>query len=291
VFDLQLHTRYSDGRYEPAELISQVLLPAGLRLAAATDHDTWQGARSFLRSAESSPLTAVSGIEVSTLYEEGSDWLQVDILAFGGDLERSDLREFEQRLREINDQRFLALIGYLNREFGGGIDPHSIQAKAEERGVPIHLAHVILAALESGLIKSPDEIKSWYESTIVNNPSAQEAMKPRLATREVVGILGELGLITALAHPHRYPDPVVEEVVRMEVRGIEALYGRHTEEERKKYLELASEENLLVSGGSDFHGFFEDQYQPPQGDPNLLLPLLDALEVELSWDLPPTPAG
>ncbi len=289
MFDLQLHTRYSDGRYEPAELISRILLPAGVRLAAATDHDTWQGARSFLSSAETASLTGVAGIEVSTLYQEGSDWLQVDILAFGGELERSDLREFEDRLRALNDRRFLALIDYLNRELGGGIDPRPIKVQAEERHIPIHLAHVILAALDSGLIKSPDEVKAWYERTIVNNPSALEVMKPRLATREAVGILNELGLITILAHPHRYPDPVVEEVVRMEVRGIEALYGRHSEEERERYLTLARDKGLLVSGGSDYHGFFEDTYRPPEGDAELLLPLLDALEVEVSWDLPHAP--
>lgn len=40
----------------------------------------------------------------------------------------------------------------------------------------------------------------------------------------------------------------------MYLLGIEVYHSSHTKEEMKYYLEIANKYNLLISGGSDFHG-------------------------------------
>ena len=38
------------------------------------------------------------------------------------------------------------------------------------------------------------------------------------------------------------------------LKGIEVYHSSHTKEEMEYYLKIANEYNLLISGGSDYHG-------------------------------------
>src|SRR5262249_28126371 len=49
-------------------------------------------------------------------------------------------------------------------------------------------------------------------------------------------------------------DRVVAELALMGLDGIEAIYSRHTDEQRKDYSDMATRHGLLATGGSDFHG-------------------------------------
>jgi predicted metal-dependent phosphoesterase TrpH len=39
------------------------------------------------------------------------------------------------------------------------------------------------------------------------------------------------------------------------IDGIEVFYPQHDAEDTKRYMDMAQEYGLMVSGGSDFHGF------------------------------------
>ena len=47
---------------------------------------------------------------------------------------------------------------------------------------------------------------------------------------------------------------LLKDMINVGLKGIEAYHSSHTNEEINKYLDMANELGLLVSGGSDYHG-------------------------------------
>ena len=47
---------------------------------------------------------------------------------------------------------------------------------------------------------------------------------------------------------------LLKEIIIVGLKDIEVYHSSHTEEEIKYYLEIANKFNLLISGGSDYHG-------------------------------------
>ena len=59
--------------------------------------------------------------------------------------------------------------------------------------------------------------------------------------------------LAVLAHPHYIVKNKIEEILKLDLDGIEVYYPTMNEHERMKYLRLAKEHDLFVTGGSDFH--------------------------------------
>lgn len=79
---------------------------------------------------------------------------------------------------------------------------------------------------------------------------------PRITPETACRWIQEAGGAAVLAHPGIYGD---DELVRMiletgALRGIEVYHSDHGPSEHERYLALAEEFGLLVTGGSDFHG-------------------------------------
>ena len=70
----------------------------------------------------------------------------------------------------------------------------------------------------------------------------------------VIAAIKAAGGYSVLAHPFRLDDEqMVHDIVDMGVQGLEAHYISHNDEMVSKYLQIAREKDLLVTGGSDFH--------------------------------------
>ena len=48
--------------------------------------------------------------------------------------------------------------------------------------------------------------------------------------------------------------PLLERMISFGLKGIEVYHPSHTQDETKYYLQIANKYNLLISGGSDYHG-------------------------------------
>ena len=47
---------------------------------------------------------------------------------------------------------------------------------------------------------------------------------------------------------------LLKDMISIGLKGIEVFHSSHTKEETNKYLDIANELGLLISGGSDYHG-------------------------------------
>src|SRR3972149_2782226 len=86
------------------------------------------------------------------------------------------------------------------------------------------------------------------------------------------GVSRRAGGIPVLAHPGWLGDDgMVDGLLSAGLEGIEAYYPDHTPAMVERYLEVARRFNLLVTGGTDFHGGdlatrvpLGSQYVPPE---------------------------
>jgi hypothetical protein len=73
--------------------------------------------------------------------------------------------------------------------------------------------------------------------------------------KEAINLLKEINAVIFLAHPAIYNNwDILPELIDLGLNGVEAYHKRHNQEDIKLSLEYAKKYNLLISGGSDFHG-------------------------------------
>ena len=78
-----------------------------------------------------------------------------------------------------------------------------------------------------------------------------------LTFQKVIGMIRQCDGKAVLAHPGRYKHAV--ELVIDKIDGIEVYHLSNSQEYRQHLLELCREHNLIITGGSDFHGTSEPQ--------------------------------
>jgi predicted metal-dependent phosphoesterase TrpH len=72
---------------------------------------------------------------------------------------------------------------------------------------------------------------------------------------EVVELIVRAGGVASLAHPgYTKKDEIIPDLVAAGLTAIEAYHSSHDEAATERYLEIATQHGLAVSGGSDYHG-------------------------------------
>lgn len=248
--DLHLHTWASDGKNSPQGLV-QLVGQRGLRAIAITDHDCVDGIEEALRAGEAEGVEVIPGIELSVQYKNFKDvhilgyylsWkeprLQADLAAF----QRRRLERGEKMVSKINLQ--------LMRERKAGLDYREILREAKGAVGRPHLARKLV---EKGYAATHDEAFSRY--LLPNNVS-----KAKLSPQEAIALIHEARGLAVLAHPNlistepRVQEGVIRELKGMGLEGIEAIYPGCRPEDAQLYRRLSPAHDLLITGGSDYHG-------------------------------------
>ena len=111
--------------------------------------------------------------------------------------------------------------------------------------------HLAMVICRKGYCNTPAEVFAKY---IGNNRKAYvERRKPSF--QEALDLVHGAGGISVLAHPVIYKaDELIPKMVDMGLWGIEAYHPKCRPVDSSRYVGIAREYNLLVTGGSDFHG-------------------------------------
>ena len=246
--DLHLHTTHSDGSFSTRDVMA-FAKQAGVTALAITDHDIVEGI------AEATAIGAELGIEVVPGVEISSRLGESELHILGYFLNWTDPL-LAQRLSSLRDSRHTR-------------NPKIVQ-RLNELGIPITYEEVrALAGTES--VGRPHIARLLMEKKFVT--SAKEAFdrylangRPAFVDRELplpaqaVQWIREAGGVPVLAHPTwvRTSADGLRTLVRdlkvTGLGGIEVHYSTHTPSQTTEYLELAKQCDLVVTGGSDFHG-------------------------------------
>jgi predicted metal-dependent phosphoesterase TrpH len=161
-------------------------------------------------------------------------------------------KRLDERLGELKNSRFERACKMINKlkNLGINIDIEEVQKMA--RGNLIGRPHIARAMMNKGYVLS---IKEAFEKYI---SKGQPAYVPRykFLPQEAIALIKEVGGISVLAHPGLIKNTnKLNSILTMGIEGVEVLYPENSQDQITKYTEFCINNNLLITGGSDFHGF------------------------------------
>lgn len=264
--DLHVHSNKSDGTFTPSELVTMAI-KKNLTALALTDHDTTDGLEELANAAAGKPLAVVPGIELSTEYE-GKD---IHIVGLFIDPTQSDFRAHLKAFVKSRDDRNRKMCANLQE---AGI-PISYEALQEANpGSVITRAHYGTWLLEHGVVSSVADAFSKY----LGDHTPYFVPREKVTPQQAVSLTQKAGGLAILAHPILYRmsrerlDILVRCLKEVGLTGIEAIYATYNSREENQIRQLASRYDLLLSGGSDFHGFAKPKLELGTGYGHLCVP-------------------
>jgi len=243
--DLHLHTTASDGVFSPEDIVAKAAR-LGLRIIAICDHDTVDGISRALAAAKAfTGLRVIPGVEVSTDFPAG----EVHVLGYFIDHTNKELGATLKRMRQTRRERARGMITKLDK-LGIHIDWSRVQEIAGSGS--IGRPHIAQAMLEKGYINSIGD--AFYRYISKGGPAYVERIK--MTPEEAVKLILRSGGLPVLAHPLTIDDPeaVTTRLKAVGLIGIEAYYGEFNAEQVSYLVKMAHRHNLIVTGGSDYHG-------------------------------------
>ena len=254
MIDLHLHTTASDGRCTPAELVDRAV-SAGVTVMAVTDHDTTAAYAESRVLARARGVEAVAGIEI-TAVEEGRD---VHVLGYFVDPDNAALARFLTRQRAQRVARIEAM-GERLASLGVpvGLAPALARARSEP-GWSIGRPEVARALVAAG---HASDVQDAFDRFIA---TGRPAFVPRVGAppETIFAAIHDAGGLASLAHPGLTGlDERIEGWTRAGLDAIEVYHSEHDAATTERYLHMARRLDLLVTGGSDFHGDPKHGHEP-----------------------------
>jgi predicted metal-dependent phosphoesterase TrpH len=241
--DLHTHSTASDGVLAPAQLVT-LAVARGLRVLGLTDHDTVAGLAEATAAANAAGLQLVPGIELSTHVTAG----EAHVLGYYVDPAHPALADALTRFRDARADRARTMVERLAAA-GAQVDYARVQELA---GGAIGRPHVARALVEAGHATS---INDAFERYLVRGrPGYVE--RYRLTPPEAVRLIRAAGGVAVLAHPYSVADlaTTLPELLAAGLGGLECYYGDYDDTQCQTLLALATQHNLVPTGGTDFHG-------------------------------------
>lgn len=271
--DLHVHSVCSDGTCTPEELV-ELAVQNDLVAFALTDHDTVEGVERAIKAAEGRHIQVIPGVELSCEYEiTPSRKKEIHILGYNLDHNQPELCETLKTVAEERDDRNRKMCENLNKD-GYPIDYESL---VERFGNTIVTrAHFARFLLEKGAIPSID---SAFKKILAQD-GPYFVMRKYLTPKKGIDLIKKAGGIPVLAHPLLYKMSVSElhdlltELKGYGLRGIEAMYSRNRGNDEAFVRKLASEYDLFITGGTDFHGTNKPDLEIGRGEGNLRVPVM-----------------
>lgn len=284
--DFHLHSSFSDGSETPQTIV-KLMIGAGLRAFALTDHDTTKGivqaAALLEKLSAAAPLLHTAspdrldrekprsdlhtcfretifpsslplffpGVELSCEFEGQ----EVHVLAYFRKKEAAfKLRPYLRTLGRSREKRNRQMIEHL-RELGFAISMEELRSLAENKVGRVHMG---LWLMQHGAVQDMSEAFERY----LGRDGLAYIPRERKSAAESIQHVHEADGVAFIAHPHEYGwceensllREKIERLLPCGLDGIEAFHSQASPEARALALAVAEQFSLPVCAGSDWHG-------------------------------------
>ncbi|WP_058486113.1 PHP domain-containing protein [Defluviitalea phaphyphila] len=276
--DLHVHSNISDGSMSPAELVSYAN-EKKIKAFALTDHDIVDGIDEAIKEGIKYNIEVIPGIELAAEYKNR----EIHILGFFIEYKNKDFIKKLNWIREARNIRNMSMIKKLNDI---GIDITLEDLKKIAKKDLITRAHFGKVLLKKGYVNSLGDAFKLY----LNPGKPGYVQRKVFSPQECINLIHQISGLAVLAHPTLY-NLSNEELVKLinnlkkeGLDGIEAIYSLYSKEEEEYIKSLANKFNLLITGGSDFHGTNKKNIDMGVGKGNLKIPyeILDNMKRKIS---------
>lgn len=264
--DLHTHSTTSDGSMSPAEVVRHAR-EKGLAAIALTDHDTIDGVKEALEEGIRSGVEVIPGIEISVDFKPEMHLLGYFPRINGYTAISKELEVIKQG-REVRNKKIINRLNELD------IDITLEEVGKVAHGDIIGRPHIARVLVDRGFVKSIDEAFDRY----LSREGMAYFKRFELLPEDGIRAIRNAGGLPVLAHPVFLRkslselDLLLARLKEFGLAGIEALYSENSKEDTGNFLRLAIKYELLVTGGSDFHGSFKPGIELGRGRGALEVP-------------------
>jgi predicted metal-dependent phosphoesterase TrpH len=270
--DLHIHSTASDGTLSPSEILT---LAQDLNIAAIsiTDHDTLDGSKDALSFGIPPSVKFLTGVEISSEPPPSFSCAgSFHILGYAVDVDHPDLNHTLSMLRDSRKRRNPQILELLSR-LGIEISLEEVRNLAgdSQLGRP----HIARFMVEKGYVPSIDAAFDEY----LGNGKPAYVDRFRFECEKTIKAILNAGGIPVLAHPlllgireNDILEDLIAVLTEMGLGGIEVYYPEHTKNLIAYYSRLASHFNLLITGGTDFHGDIKPEIKMGVGKGDFFVP-------------------
>jgi len=247
--DLHCHSYYSDGVHSPSEVI-ELANQVKCDLFSLTDHDTTVGVLEAQERADDLSLNFIPGVEISAFWQN----MTIHILGIGVNVDNDILQKGLRRNQELRKERAEKIAHGLRRT---GIKDALEKTRALSKTNMITRTHFAQMLIQEGYCK---DMKSVFRRFLTGNKPGAVRVEWS-GFEEVISWIHASGGLSVIAHPFRYRMTQAK-IKRMfgEFKeaygdGVEVITAMSSEQEINLCSNWAKEINLLISSGSDYHGW------------------------------------
>ncbi len=241
--DLHVHTSVSDGMLTPDEVVNEAN-NLGVSAIALTDHDTMQGLPYAETAGRKYGVEIIPGVELSTDYKGK----EIHMLGYYCDPSNPAFRKNLKKIRVNRFDRMAKMVEKLQK-MGLSIEFSDVLniVKGDLMGRP----HLAIALCKKGYCQDPAEAFERY----IGHEAPAFVDRIKFSPYDAIFLIRNAKGIPVLAHPGLYKeDSIIPSLVSAGLLGIEVFHPDQQLFANLRYMKYAKKYNLLVTGGSDFHG-------------------------------------
>jgi len=238
----------SDGTIKPNDLI-KIAAGKGLKGLALTDHDTMSGCPEAYGCAIENDIEFLHGIEIGTEDHYGN----LHILGYFNSPESI---AFEKEMDWIKKARVERNDRILEK-----LDEHDIHltmdmVRSEAEGNVVGRLHIGKALFNNGLVTSLNEAFNKY----LNAGGLCYVPRKTFTSEIAMDLIKDYNGKVSMAHPFLIPDQkkslteIIRGLIEQGLDAIEVYYIENSLEQTKFLETVARKNNLLMTGGTDYHG-------------------------------------
>ncbi len=256
--DLHCHTRLSDGSLGIEEIII-LAEKKGLQTIAITDHDCLVGTVRGKVIGQRHGVQVIPGVEFSSTYEDAN--INLHILCY--------MPDYPNMLEGLCKRNSLArkrashiMMLQTAKRFPIATD---FIIKCATGSSNLYKKHIMQALIECGYADSFNG--DLFEELFTKESENNILQVPKYeSTKDVIAAIHEAGGIAILAHPYLTNCvDLIPELAKLGIDGVEVVHPSASAEQQEELRKIASKIKLIITGGSDFHGLY-NEYPVSIGD-------------------------
>ncbi len=247
--DLHIHSDFSDGIYSPEQILNKAV-NAGLKKIAITDHDNFSGSiqASKILNNSNIPIELIPGVEFSC--SEGNE--EYHIIGLFIEFDNLKIRNLISKMQIKRLDAVRKVISFLElRKIKISFDDVISKSKGS-----IGRPHIALELIKKGFVENVNEAFEKF----LSNKHLKHIKEPRMSVNEAIEAIRESKGLSIWAHPNIIDKnflSTINSFKTMGLSGVEVHSPRYGLNRQRELLETCGNLNLVVSGGSDFHGMHE----------------------------------
>lgn len=257
ICDFHVHSTASDGKLTPVELVDTAV-SSSLAALAIADHDTLKGVPEAYQRAGELGLMYIPAVELSVdLHTGGSAHLLGYFPGLSPEVLLDPSGELQKAMGVVLEGRNTRNPEIVNRFRGLGFDITMEDVEAEAGGAVVGRPHIAAVIVRKGYVSSSAEVFNRYLGS--GKPAYVE--RKRLGDYKAIEVISQIGGLPVLAHPVYIPaegsrglEALICSLADAGLKGLEAYYPEHNAAMISFLEKTAKKRNLLLTGGSDFHG-------------------------------------